>query len=121
MPSEKRKIGDIGEEIACRFLMKRGFSIIERNYLKRWGEIDIVAQKDIKTYFFEVKTLRFSSESAFRPEDNVHMGKLERLRKVIETYVAHKKVKGEYQCDLITVVLDFDTKEAKVERLEHIL
>ena len=37
--------------------MKRGFKIIERNYLKKWGEIDIVAVKNRKYYFVEVKTV----------------------------------------------------------------
>lgn len=121
MPSEKRKIGDIGEDIACRFLMKQGFSIIERNYLKRWGEIDIVAQKDSTTYFFEVKTMSSDVTMGLRPEDNIHAGKLKRLEKVIETYIAHKGIKGKYQCDLLTVILDFETKEAQVKRIECIL
>lgn len=38
------KIGNLGENIACNFLEKKGFKIIERNYRKKWGEIDIIAQ-----------------------------------------------------------------------------
>lgn len=121
MATEKRKTGDLGEELACRFLVKKGFDIVERNYLKKWGEIDIVALKDNKTYFIEVKTVRSVPGSDFRPEDNVHANKLQRLARTIETYIAEKKITGEYQCDLITVVLDFETKKAKVNRLEHIM
>ena len=41
----KKKIGALGENMACRFLVKRGFKVLDRNYSKKWGEIDIVAGK----------------------------------------------------------------------------
>ena len=46
--SETQKIGEIGENIAVKFLVKHDFSILDRNYTKKWGEIDIVAEKDSK-------------------------------------------------------------------------
>lgn len=45
MKTPKRRFGDLGELLAARFLMKHGFSIIEKNYWKPWGEIDIVAER----------------------------------------------------------------------------
>ncbi|MEN9405310.1 MAG: hypothetical protein RLY47_269 [Candidatus Parcubacteria bacterium] len=45
MLTPKRRFGDLGELLAARFLMKHGFSIIEKNYWKPWGEIDIVAER----------------------------------------------------------------------------
>ena len=51
--SQKQKTGEIGENVASKFLVKRGFTILERNYTKKWGEIDIVAQKDNKIYFIK--------------------------------------------------------------------
>ena len=53
----KRQLGDIGEGIACKYLEQRGYEVVERNYLKPWGEIDIVAQKAKKLYFIEVKSV----------------------------------------------------------------
>lgn len=50
------EVGKIGEDTACRFLMKRGFKIIEKNYWKKWGEIDIIAKNKGKIHFVEVKT-----------------------------------------------------------------
>lgn len=41
--AKHNEIGTIGEEIACRYLMKNGFVIKGQNYLKKWGEIDIIA------------------------------------------------------------------------------
>ncbi len=59
--TEKRKIGDIGENIACDFLKKRGFEILDRNYLRKWGEIDIIARKGGVIRFLEVKSARSSA------------------------------------------------------------
>ncbi len=55
--SEKRKIGDLGEGISCNYLKNKGFSIIDRNYWKPWGEIDIIASKKGVIHFVEVKTV----------------------------------------------------------------
>src|SRR3989344_1433641 len=44
--TQKQKIGQIGENIAVRHLKKLGFKILDRNYRKKWGEIDIVAEID---------------------------------------------------------------------------
>jgi len=44
--TEKQIIGNLGEDIGCKFLVKRGFLIKDRNYRKKWGELDIIAEKD---------------------------------------------------------------------------
>ena len=55
--SKSQKIGEIGEDIAEKFLMKSGFTIVERNYTRKWGEIDIIAKKRGVVCFFEVKSV----------------------------------------------------------------
>jgi Holliday junction resolvase-like predicted endonuclease len=50
-------VGKIGEDTAARFLVKQGFMIVERNYWKKYGEIDIVAKKKGVIHFVEVKTV----------------------------------------------------------------
>ncbi len=54
----KKRIGNIGEAIVANKLIQKGFTIIDRNYFCKGhkGEIDIVAIKDNKAYFFEVRT-----------------------------------------------------------------
>ena len=116
--TEKRKLGDIGENIACEFLVKRGFKIIDRNYLRKWGEIDIVAEKEGILRFIEVKSV---SADTYRPEENMHPGKLKRLSRVIQTYLLSKKIDKDWQLDLITVRLDMKTRLAKVEIIENII
>ena len=41
----KKEIGKRGEEIAAEFLQRKGFSVVERNYHSRWGELDLIAVK----------------------------------------------------------------------------
>ena len=128
--SEKRKIGDIGEGVACKYLENKGFTVIERNYLKPWGEIDIVARKAKKLYFVEVKSkscdleLDFAlSRETYRPEENMHPQKIQRLRRAIQTYLLDRKIAQTqtWQVDLACVYLDFDIKRARVELMEDII
>ena len=82
--SDSQKTGEIGENVAVKFLMKHGFAILDRNYTKKWGEIDIVAEKDNLLHFVEVKSVVREGVShetldEYRPEDNMHPWKLKRL------------------------------------------
>lgn len=52
-----QKIGSLGEELVVRFLMKRGFKILDRNYRRPWGELDVVAERKAVIHFIEVKSL----------------------------------------------------------------
>lgn len=50
-----KMIGNIGEEIAQNYLLRRGCRILHRNYYSRFGEIDIIAEHDATLLFIEVK------------------------------------------------------------------
>lgn len=133
--SKTQKTGEIGENIACRFLMKHNFSILERNYTKKWGEIDIVAEKNKKLYFIEVKSVsrenlqnvnlgrNDSGTENYRPEDNMHPWKLKRLSRTIQTYLLSKKIpeNKKWQVDLLVVFLDLKNKKAKIKVVENII
>ena len=125
--SESQKTGEIGENIAVKFLMKHGFSINERNYTKKWGEIDIVAEKDKKIYFVEVKsvsreTLDNQVLDQYRPEDNMHAWKLKRLSRAIQTYILSNKLDDrEWQVDLLVVFLNLKDRNAKIKVVKDII
>ena len=126
--SNSQKIGKIGEDLACRFLMKHGFSIFERNYTKKWGEIDIVAQKYKKIYFVEVKSKQADLSNmgimfeTGRPEENMHVWKMQRLRRVVETYLISKRVGNmEWQFDLLVVYIDIKKRLGRVKAVENII
>lgn len=140
--ADNKKIGQLGEDLACRFLMKHGFEIIERNYWKKWGEIDIIARKANKLHFVEVKSVSHacpsnhsddlnrenkeivSSETDdYRPEDNIHPWKLQRLSRTIQTYLLERDVSDEteWQFDVITVYLDMKRRVSRVFIMEDVI
>ena len=95
MKTSKQNTGDLGEGIAVLWLQKNGFTVRDRNYRKKWGEIDIIAEKGGKIHFVEVKTVtrRFGqSADYYEAEDNIHPWKLKRLSRAIETYLLSKKL-----------------------------
>lgn len=57
MYSPTRNRGNIAEDMVSTYLESNGYGIDVRNYLKKWGEIDIVASKNGKIYFIEVKSV----------------------------------------------------------------
>lgn len=128
--TEKRKLGDIGENIACEYLKKHKFAIIERNYLRKWGEIDIIAHKADMYRFIEVKSVKVThvtsdavtrATDAYRPEENVHPWKLKRLHRAIQTYMLEKRIDSDWQLDLVTVKIDETKHIARVELIENII
>ena len=107
-------IGEKGERFAEDFLLVKGFSIKTRNYRKKWGELDIVAEKKGVLHFVEVKTVSRETNfqidgkgDYFRPEDSVHPWKIKRLKRVIQTYLAELglSIEADWQFDLVTVYL----------------
>ena len=142
--SDKQKIGELGESLAVMFLMKQGFRVIERNYTKKWGEIDIVATKDNRLYFIEVKSVSHETNSEnfdpgaynvsyetdngldgdnYRPEDNMHPWKLQRLSRTIQTYLLSKNVSEdlEWQLDLFVVKIDMNRKIGRIKIVSDII
>jgi len=126
-PKSTIQIGAIGEEMARRFLAKKGFSIVESNYRKKWGEIDIIARKGSSWHFVEVKSVSceklpdVSSESnSYRPEENIHPKKLEKVARTAETYLLEKGIDADWQIDAIAVFLCIKDKKARCRMLENV-
>ena len=119
--TEKRRIGDIGEDIAEKFLVKHGFSIVSRNFLRKCGEIDIICEKSGKLFFVEVKTVSRVTDSKhvdeYRPEDNIHPVKLKRMERTISLYLSESDFDGDWEISFVTVELIESTKRAKVRFL----
>lgn len=128
--SAKRDLGNTGEGIACMYLSKKGFVVIERNFLRPWGEIDIVCRKGEVLHFVEVKTISRATEGGdgsrgtsqnMTAEDHVHPAKLRRLSRTVETYMSEQDGDPDYQIDLVTVELDLTTRTARCKLYEQIL
>lgn len=124
MTGYKQNIGKLGEDIAVKYLIKHDYKILERNYRKPWGEIDIIAKKSCKLVFVEVKTQKIGFE--WRPEENVNWHKKRQLRRITSTYLKESQVYGliskdiEWQVDVLAIELDLNTSNARVEHIENV-
>lgn len=106
---------------------------MERNYRKKWGEIDIIAEFRGTVHFVEVKTVsygtkdryvsrdRFISHETWLPEENVEGRKLDRLLRTVETWLLEHKYDGEWQIDVASVWIDMEGKRGKIKMLENII
>ncbi len=114
-----KQTGNYGEELACEYLKKHGYKILERNYLIRGGEIDIVAQDGGYLVFVEVKA-RWSHEYGL-PSESMTPWKIKAMLKTAKFYLNRVNWgdKG-YRLDFIS--LDFsDSKEnPKIELIRNI-
>ena len=125
--TRKKEVGDTGEAIATAFLERKGFSVIERNYRKQYGEIDIIATRAGTYHFVEVKTFSRENKSTdvsketFAPEENMHAHKLERLQRTVQAYLLEHAIEALWQIDLVAIVLFCGDKKARCRFIENVL
>lgn len=112
MSKERKILGNLGEKLAVLFLEKRGYKIIERNWRCFLGEIDIVAQKDGRWVFCEVKTKRNSLFGL--PEERVDRKKQQKLKQLAIVYLKEKGIleKADFRIDVVAV--DLKNKEIRI-------
>ncbi len=131
-PKRKNKIiGAWGEQIATNYLQKHGFIILDRNYLKKWGEIDIVARGTTgEIHFVEVKTVSYETKQqlqnavisrTWRPEENVHAHKLVKLQRAIDSWLMEKRYDGPWQIDILAVRMVSREKYATVKFINNVI
>lgn len=102
-------IGARGEELAASFLIKNGFEILERNWRKKMGELDIIAYKDGAYRIVEVKT-RVSKRAGMALEAITDQ-KMYVLDQLAQRYLFEKKRRdAEYHLDVITIDVGEDRK-----------
>ncbi|MDA8596786.1 YraN family protein [Candidatus Pacebacteria bacterium] len=125
-----KHVGDQGEAIAAKYLSKQGFTVIETNYRKKWGELDIIAKQSGSVHFVEVKThsyptkaelLKRLSGDNYRPEELVHRFKLHQLERIIQTWLAERKWEGEWQLDVVAVRIAEDDRYATINHLQNVV
>lgn len=122
--------GKRGEDLAEKYLKNKGFLTIKRNYRKKWGEIDLIMRKGQRIHFVEVKTVSYETVQAlklavsygtYRPEENVHDRKLQRLGRAIQTWRSEKREAGAFQLDVLTVRMVPREKYAVVDVIEGVV
>ncbi len=120
MTDPRRQLGQRGEEIACRHLRQRGYSILERNARTRRGELDIVARDRETLVFVEVKTGRSGARAGpERPALAVGAQKQRRLRLLAREWLANREPHcATMRFDVIGITLG--REPGAVPELEHI-
>lgn len=139
-----KQLGILGEKIAENYLKKKGYQILDKNYVFRIpqnpqkGEIDIVAKKGDIISFFEVKTLIKNSQdynppttssrlrraprfSAISPEEKVDFSKKRKLIKTAESWLMKNKIpfNSKWQIDVISLRIDLSSKKAKISHFKN--
>lgn len=122
MITDKRVFGDLGEKIAKEYLEKHDYTIIDQNYSKRWGEIDIIAEtKEKELVFVEIKTRETgNTPSVFLPEDSVNFFKQQKIIKTAQTFLYENKYSEDtaWRIDVIAIEIDKISRKAKIRHLE---
>lgn len=123
-------IGRLGEDLSAKWLSGKGFQIIVRNYLKKCGEIDIVARETNQIHFVEVKSVSYEtkqimelavSRGTWRPEENVHRAKQKRLSRVIGIWLDENKYDGKWQIDILSVRIVPSERIARFNLLDNVI
>lgn len=96
-----RRLGIEGEETAVRFLKKKGYRIVSRNFKSPVGEMDIIAEDGDTLVFVEVKTR--TDDSFGHPFEAVTHRKQEKLRKVALSYLKHSRRDMPSRFDVLSI------------------
>ena len=111
--------GKLGEDLACEFLKKQGYKILERNFRKGYGEIDIIAIDHGVLVFVEVKTR--TSQNYGTPFEAIGYYKMQTLIRGAQFYkTLHPNLPDQLRIDAVSVALEKNTKESKIELVKNI-
>lgn len=107
-------LGDRGERAAVRFLKRKGYRILARQYRNSFGEIDIIALDGQRVVFAEVKTRQ--STAAGRPFEAVDQRKQQKLTKLALVWLKkHRRLEQTARFDVLSVVWPPQAKQPQIE------
>ena len=110
-----RKFGDAGEDLACKYLEKKGYEILERNrHFGRNCEIDIIAKIKNAVVFVEVKTRK--TDAFGTPLEAITRTKYANMVQGARLWAQENSIK-DFRIDVIGIVLK---PELKIEHLENV-
>jgi putative endonuclease len=112
----RRTQGKAGEDLAARFLERKGLKILERNYRFERGEIDLIAEDGDELIFIEVKARRSAAFGA--PEDAVTEKKQEQIRGVAEGYLYEHDIENR-PCRFDVVAIEFKNGVSEIRHIEN--
>ena len=117
----KLRTGFLAEQYTAEYLEGKGYTILERNFRRPWGEIDVIAEKEGIVVFVEVKAGQARS-AGFEPELHANREKMIKVLRTARSYLAYRKYKPdqEWQIDLVAIVFNAPAGTAKVTHFKNI-
>jgi len=107
MSDWNKTTGNLGEELAVKYLSQKGYMIIERNWRFRYAEVDIIAAKNNCLHFFEIKTR--TTDKYGKPEESMSHKKMKILKTAAEEY-QYKNPQWKYvQFDVLAITIVYGT------------
>jgi putative endonuclease len=113
---QRKTLGGLGEDMAVDFLEKRGYTILDRNYRCRSGEIDIIARKKKLICFIEVKTRRTRAFGA--PQEAVTPRKQHTIGRVALDFLQRHRIEN-HPARFDVVAVDFSSGDGVIEFIEN--
>jgi putative endonuclease len=115
----KTQTGRLGEQLAEEYLLDQGFQIITKNFHSLYGEIDIIAKKNGKLHFIEVKSRRNSSFGL--PVESYTYIKQQKIIKTAFIYMDQQDTRLSFQFDFISILLDQEDGTKEIKMMENAL
>ncbi len=103
--SDRKTIGALGEKVAAEYLRRHGFRVLDRNFTRKMGELDLIARKGDTVHFVEVKSVACDefpvadSHGEYGPSGNLHEVKIRKVVRMAEWYMAEHDLDDEWQVD----------------------
>lgn len=113
----KNRTGVWGEVFAARYLRDNGYTILDANYVCRFGELDIVAQKNGLVCIVEVKTR--NQNTLISPMEAVDEGKRKRLEMAAKSFLARIKMTASMRFDVCEVFVDDNNALVRINYIEN--
>ena len=102
-------LGKHGEDLAVKYLINKGYQVLERNFRRPWGELDIIARFSGDIVFIEVKTQNKNNRFFIRPEENITIFKQRQLIKAAQGYLAKMRLLDRnWRIDVVAIEVDVD-------------
>jgi putative endonuclease len=118
MKGTRKRLGSAGEELAARELIRRGYTLRERNWRCPEGELDIVAEHGGAWVFVEVRTRR--GDRFGTPEDSITPTKRAHLIAAAQAYLeAHSLPECDWRIDVVAVEMTARGELVRVDVIEN--
>ena len=112
---KENKKSNLGEEIAVKYLKKKGYKILKQNYRLKFGEIDIIAEKGGVIAIIEVK--QRSENAMYAPREAVNFAKQKKIKRTAEYYMMKNGISGRFfRFDVIEVLGE---KNPQINHIEN--